>query len=316
MKCEPFTPRVRAIKISRMQPARREKTWLEGSPKSVTSVTCDIRGMKTGESEYDGKALRLKTAFTYKEGDEAKTLCENLMSEQKLTSTFSGEARSSLDEFCRRNRKKDFGVALVHDLSPSGAGTQPRGQESFRQPIRQIFRLYNTRGFVTEEFAFDPLLNLETRTVYAYDKANNLTETTVLDFDDRQLSRETLTRDKKTASRTRSVYGESNELRKKTVYEDREDGTLRRETRSSYDAGEQVITRSEIYCNAKGRYEKELLYDGDAPEPGHELTYAYTVDAKGNWTQERRNRTILYNGNRIPDTQAAPEITNRELQYY
>ncbi|HNW43973.1 MAG TPA: hypothetical protein PKI19_05660 [Elusimicrobiales bacterium] len=323
LKCEPLTPRARTIKISRMQPVRRDKTWLEGSPKSVRLVTCDTRGMKLEESEYDGKTLRLKTAYTYKENEEARALCETLKSEEKLTTTFSGEARSALDEFCRRNKKKDFGAALVYDLSPSigepsvrGGAPQPeRGKEGARRPIRQIFRVY-AKSFVAEELAFDPDLNLETRTVYAYDKGNNLIETTLLDFEDRQLKRETVARDKKTASRTRTVYGESNELREKTVYEDREDGTLRRETRTAYDAGDQIISRSEIYCDAKGRYQKELSYDADATEPGREFTYEYTADANGNWTLERKARTIIYNGNRIPDTQYAPEITKREIQYY
>jgi len=317
LKCEPLKPGARTIKVSRMQPLRREKAWLEGSPKSVVLTACDTRGMKTEESEYDGKSLRIKTAYGYKEADEARALCVTLKSDAKLTTTFSGEARSSLDDFCRRSRKKDFGVALVYDRSPSGGDPLQAGdKESQRRPIRQIFRLYNTKGFVTEELAFDPGMNLETRTIYAYDKANNLTETSVLDFEDRQLSRETLTRDKRTAVRTRSTYGESNELRKKTVYEDREDGTLRRETRSAYDSGEQAISRSEIYCDGKGRYQKELVYDADAPEPAREFAYEYLLDGKGNWTQERKARLIIYNGNRIADTQYAPEITKREIQYY
>ena len=324
LTCEPLTPRARSIKISRMQPLRRGKSWLEGSPKSVVLVTCDLRGMKTEESEYDGKSLRLKTSFSYKEKEEARALCDTLKSEEKLTTTFSGEARSSLDDFCRRNKKKDFGAALVYDISPSNSDLSPKtadpaqgqARESARRPMRQMFRLYNARGFVTEELSFDTGMNLETHTVNVYDKANNLTETTVLDFEDRQLRRETIARDKKTASRTRSAYGESNELRKKTVYEDREDGTLRRETRTEYDSGEQVITRSEVYCDGKGHYQKELVFDADSPEPAREFLYEYALDGKGNWVQERKARVIIYNGNRIPDTQYAPEISKREIQYY
>jgi|GEM_PF-1298895 len=310
LKCPELTPRTRSLKISRMQPLRRGKEWLEGSPKSVNAVSCDLYGMKTEEAEYDGKNLVLKNTYVYKEKEEARALCDKLKSEEKLTSTFSDEAQSSLDDFCRKYRKKDFGVVQVFDASPS------QGRETSRKPVRQIFRLYNKSGFTAEEHSFDPMLNLETVTLYVYDKANNLTEMTQNDFSGRQLKRETYTWNKATSSRTHSVYGETNELRKKNVFELREDGTLRREVRSTYDSGEQPVTRNEIYCDAKGRPEKELVYDADAAEPKYEYTYAYKFDAKGNWTEERRTRVIVYNGNRMQDTQYAPEITKRELMYY
>jgi hypothetical protein len=310
LRCPEFKPKVRAVKTSRMEPQRRGKVWLEGKPKSVASVACDLYAMKTEEAEYDGKNLVLKNSYVYKEKEEASALCESLRSEQKLTSTFSEEARSALDEFCRKNQKKDLGAALVYDASPS------QGRETGRKPVRQIFRLYNPRGFVTEERAFDPEMNLESITLYAYDKANNLTETAYEDADGRQLKRVAFTWDKATSSRARAEYGQNNELRAKTVYELREDGTLRREVLTTYDSGEQPITRSELYCDAKGRYEKELVYDADAAEAKYEYTYTYKYDPKGNWTEERKTRVIVYNGNRLPDTQYAPEITKRELQYY
>ena len=310
LKCPELTPKARSLKTSRMQPQRRGKEWLEGSPKSVNTVACDLYGMKTEEAESAGKNLVLKNSYVYKEKAEARALCENLKSEEKLTTTFSDEAQSSLDDFCRKYKKKDFGVVQVYDASPS------QGRETSRRPVRQIFRLYSKAGFTAEEHAFDPLMNLETVTLYAYDKGNNLTEMTQNDFEGRQLRRETYSWNKATNSRTHSVYGETNELRKKTVFEMREGGALRREVRSAYDSGEQPVTRNEIYCDAKGRPEKELVYDADAAEPKYEFTYSYKYDPKGNWIEERRTRLIVYNGNRLQDTQYAPEITKRELMYY
>ena len=310
LKCPELSPRTRFLKTSRMQPLRRGKQWLEGSPKSVNTVSCDLYGMKTEEAEYDGKNLVLKNSYVYVEKEAARALCDKLKSEEKLTTTFSGEAQSSLDDFCRKNRKKDFGVVQVYDASPS------QGRETSRKPVRQIFRLYNKSGFTAEEHAFDPALNLESVTLYAYDKANNLAGMTQNDFEGRQLTREAYAWNKATDSRTHSVYGETNELRKKTVFEMREDGTLRREVRSAYDSGEQPVSRAEIYCDGKGRPEKELVYDADAAEPKYEYTYKYKYDAKGNWSEERKARVIMYNGNRMQDTQYAPEITKREVQYY
>lgn len=310
LKCPGLAPKTRFLKISRMQPQRRGKEWLEGSPKSVNSVSCDLYGMKTEEAEYDLKNLVLKNSYIYKEKAEARALCEKIKSEEKPVNTFSDEDRSTLDDYCRKYLKKDFGVVQVYDASPS------QGGESSRKPVRQIFRLYNKSGFPVEERAFDPFLKLENVILYTYDKANNLTELAANDFDDRRLRRETWSWNRATSSKTHSVYGETNELRKKTVYELREDGTLRREVRSAYDSGEQPVTRSEIYCDAKGHPEKELVYDADATDPKYEYTYGYKYDAKGNWTEERKSRVIMYSGKRMQDSQYAPEITKRELQYY
>ena len=310
LKCPELKPRTRALKVLRMQPLRRGKEWLEGSPKAVNTLACDLYGMKTEEAEYDGKNMVLKHAFSYLEKEEARAFCEGRKSEEKLTTTFSGEAQSSMDDFCRRHKKADFGIVTVFDASPS------QGRESARKPVRRILRLYTKAGFTAEEHAFDPLMNLESVTLHVYDKKNNLTETTVNDFDGRQLSRDAWAWNKAAASRTHSVYGGSNELRKKTVYELREDGTLRREVATTYDSGEQPMTRVEIYCDAKGRPEKELVYDADAAEPKYEYAYSYKYDAKGNWTEQRKARSIVYNGNRLPDTQSAPEITKREFLYY
>ncbi|HBA61524.1 MAG TPA: hypothetical protein DCZ92_12055 [Elusimicrobia bacterium] len=310
LKCQDIRPKIRSVKVSRMQPLKRGDNWLEGSAKNVHSQSCDLYGMKTEEAEYDGKTLLLKTVYEYHEKEAAKKLCETLRSEEKITTTFSGEGRSSLDEFCRRNKKKDFGVVLVYDATPS------QGRETTRKPIRQIFRLYNGKGFVTEEHAFDPTMNLETVTLYVYDKGNNLTETTVNDFDGRQLRRETAAWNKPTRSRTVSEFGENNELRRKAIYEQREDGTLRREVRTTHDSGEQVVSKSEVYCDEKGRYQKELVYDADSPEPAYEFTYVLKFDDKGNWTEERKAKVIVYNGNRMPDKQHAPELTKREILYY
>ena len=37
LRCPEFTPRVRAVKTSRMQPLRRGKAWLAGTPSSAAS---------------------------------------------------------------------------------------------------------------------------------------------------------------------------------------------------------------------------------------------------------------------------------------
>jgi hypothetical protein len=310
LKCPEFKPKTRLVKVSRMQPLRRGKTWLEGSAKNVVATSCDLYGMKTEEAEYDGKSLVLKNSFVYKEKEEAKAPCRDLKLDQKLSSSFSEETGSALEEFCRENQKKDLGLVQVYDASPT------QGRETARKPVRQIFRIYNARGFVTEDRAFDMFMNLESVTLYAYDKANNLAEKTVKDPDARQLRREAFTWDKATGSRAHAVYNENNQLQKKTIYELRETGVLRREVRNTYDSGEQTIARAEIYCDDKGRPEKELVYDADAAEPKYEYTYAYKYDAKGNWTEERKTRVIVYNGNRIADPQAAPEIAKREFMYY
>lgn len=310
LKCPDFKQKVRLLKISRMQPLRRGKKWLDGSPKSAVATVCDLYGMKTEESEYDGKTLLRRTIYEYNEKDAARAICDALRRSRSTDSTFDSEEGTALSDFCDENGKKDFDEVTVYDASSS------QGRASARKPVRRIFRLYNKTGFVTEERSIDSQGNLESVTLLAYDKANNLSEKTLNDPDDRQLSRETYASDKVTASRTVSVYGANTMLSGKTVYELREDGTLRREVKTSYDSGEQPVTRTEIYCDDKGRREKELDYDADAAEPGCVYSYSYKYDKNGNWTEERRTRALVYNGNLLPDTQYAPEITKRDIQYY
>jgi hypothetical protein len=310
LNCPEFRQKVRLLRISRMEPVRRGKAWLDGSPKSAVATVCDLYGMKTEESEYSGKNLLRKTLFEYKEKDEARAICDKLLAARKAGSTFDAEQGTALSEFCEENGKKDFGAAFIFDASPS------QGRETARKPVRKIFRLYNKHGFVTEERAMDPQDNLESVTLRAYDKANNLSELTLNDPEGRPLRRETYAADKATSSRTRSVYGQNTMLQEKTVYELREDGSLRREVRTTYDSGEQPMSRTEFYCDDKGRREKELAYDADAADAKYEYTYTYKYDKYGNWIEERRTRALVYNGNLIPDTQYAPEKTKREIQYY
>jgi hypothetical protein len=310
LKCAELRPAVKSLKVMTMEPRRRGKAWLEGAPKTIFYTACDPRGLKTEEAEYQQKNLVLKTRFVHKSREDSKLICDALKSEEKLTSTFSEEARSSLDDFCRNNRKKDFDAVLVYDASPGTAPADPQ------KPIRQIFRLYNSKGFPSEEYAFDPSAELETRTLYRYDSKNNLLEKTDYGPQDDQLRRETYASDKLTASRTISLFGANDQLVKNTVYEYREDGAVRRETATSYDAGEQALAKTVFLYGAKGGRETELVFQGDLEKQDHEYRYSYKSDVKGNWTEERKVKLNLYEDKRFEDPRVAPQITKREIIYY
>ena len=307
LKCEEMKPRLRSLKVMSMQPQRRGKAWLEGEPVTVFQTFCDLYGMKNEETEYHQKSLSRKTRFSYKPKEEAKAVCAARKSEEKLTSTFSEEARSSLDDFCRKYRKKDYDSMLVYDATPGSAS---------EMPIRQVFRIYNPKGFPSEEYEFDPAAALETRTEYKYDSKNNLLEKTDFDFEGRQLRRETYASDKLTASRTVSFFDGNNLLAKKKVQEYREDGTLRRELVTTYDDAEQVLGKTETACGANGAKETELIFQGDLERPVYEYRYSYKFDAKGNWIEERKVKLALYEDKRFEDPKVAPQIVKREINYY
>ncbi len=307
LKCEDLKPGIKSLKVMNMQPLRRGKVWLEGEPVTVFQTFCDLHGLKSEEAEYHQKNLILKTRFAYKPREEAKAVCETRKSEEKLTSTFSEEARSSLDDFCRKYRKKDFDAVLVFDASQTSASAKP---------IRQVFRLYNSKGFPSEEYEFDPSANLETRTAYKYDPKNNLTEKTDYDSGDNQLNRETYSSDKITASRTVSFFNENNQLSKKKTYEYREDGTLRRELDITYDSAEQALGKIEIACGANGARETELVFQGDLEKPVYEFRYSHKFDKNGNWIEERKTKLTLYEDKRFEDPKVSPQIVKREIVYY
>lgn len=307
LKCEEMKPRPRSLKVMNMQPLRRGKAWLEGEPVTVFSTSCDLYGLKNEEAEYHQKSLVRKTLFSYRSREEAKAVCEARKSEEKLTSTFSEEARSSLDDFCRKYRKKDFDAILIYDASPGSASATP---------VRQVFRLYDRKGFPSEEYEFDPAAALESRTGYKYDPKNNLLEKINYDFEGRQLGREVYSSDKLTASRTTSSFNENNQLTKKKVQEYRENGTLRRELVMTYDDAEQVQGRTETACGADGARETELVFQGDLERPVYEYRYSHKFDNKGNWIEERKVKLTIYEDKRFEDPKVAPQIIKREIDYY
>jgi len=307
LKCEDMKPRLKSLKVMTMEPRRRGKVWLEGEPVTVFQTSCDFYGLKNEEAEYNRKTLVLKTRYVYTPKEEAKAVCDDLRSGEKRTNTFSEESRSALSDFCRENKKKDFDSILVYDAS-QGTGAE--------KPIRRMFRLYNPKGFPTEEYEFDPESGLEGRTAYKYDAKNNVAERTDYDREDKQLKRETYAADKLTASRTVSVFNENNILVKKTVREYREDGTLRRELLMTYDDTEQVLGKTEIACGLNSARETELVFQGDLERPVYEYRYSHKFDKNGNWTEERKVKLTLYEDKRFEDPKVAPLITKREITYY
>ncbi|HAH31277.1 MAG TPA: hypothetical protein DCL44_03070 [Elusimicrobia bacterium] len=314
LKCEDLKPRHRTLKIIRMQPRLQDKVWLAGVPKTELTETCDLYGMKTGEAQYSQKSLQWKRRLVYKDREATKLFCKEQAAAEKHTPSFAEATSSSLNDFCRKRKKSDFDAIFVYDETDKNDGAD-------NPPFKHIFRIYNASGFTGEEYFFDPASILETRKVYKYDSKNNLVETTELattelGFAGNQVKRETFSFDPVTAVRTHAVYGRTTELTEKTVTEFREDSTLRRETRYTYDAGAQLVSKDEIYGSANGLTQKELLYQGDLDKPAYEYHYSYVLDSKGNWTEEWKTKFIVFNGKALPDTQAAPEITKREITYW
>ena len=310
LKCPDYAAGARSLKVIHMQPVRRGKRWLDGTPTDSLAVSCDERGMKTAEVQYDGKALTLRRAYVYSATPEARKFCENLKSDEKRTTSFSEEGNSSLDDFCSRNRKKDFTMAAVYDAIPAAAKS---GQA---KPLHRVFTLFNKRGFPEKEYSFDSFNSMESVTVYDYDKNNNLTQITVTDPDGGQLRRETFSPGGPASPRVHSVYSETNQLKRKTADELRGDGTLRREVITDYDSDEQPIRRSEIYMDTTGVPQKKLIFDPDDQQPREEYDYTHELDKKGNWTEQRRTRLLFFNGSPVKDHDSPPEITKREFLYY
>lgn len=310
LKCPDYAAGVRSLKVMHMQPVRRGKRWLDGVPTDVLAVSCDRQGLKTSEEQYDGKALALKRAYVYSGAPEARKFCENLKSEEKRTTSFSEEGNTSLDDFCRRDKKKGFTMAAVYDSSPAAA------KSGRAKPLHRVFRLFDKRGLLRKEYSFDSFDSLESVTDYDYDKKNRLTQTTVTDPDGGQLRRETFSGGGPAVPRIHSVYGETNQLKRKTVDESRVDGTLRRETITDYDSAEQPVRRSEIYMDTSGVPQKELVFDPDDQQPREEYDYKHELDKKGNWTEEWRTHVMFFNGSPVRDSDSPPEITKREFIYY
>jgi YD repeat-containing protein len=307
LKCEDIKPKLKSIKVMNMEPLRRGKIWLEGKVKNIFYTACDPHGFKTEESEYHQNDLVLKSRFEHKTGSESRLICETVITEKKNADDLSAATGYSLADFCEENRKKTFDAVVIYDVS---------AEDYTAKPMRQVFRLHNPKGPVSEEYEFDSSENLETRTSYKYDSAGTLVEKTVYDATGSQLRREARAEDKITASRVISFFNENNQLSRKTVAEYRENGTLRREIATTYDAAEQALAKTEAICGANGRRETELVFQGNLEKPIYENRYSYKSDKKGNWIEERKIKLTLYDDKRFEDPKIAPQIVKREITYY
>jgi hypothetical protein len=305
LKCEKLSPAFSGLKVMLMQPRRRAKEWLADRPNAVFQTACDKHGYKTEESESGRSGLISRRRYLYKSREDAGRLCKDRKSEEKLTTTFSEDARSQLDDFCRENRKRDFDVVFVLDALTGTAA-----------PVRQIFRLYTAKGLLAEEYEFDMAAGLEARTGYTYDPKNSLARKTEYAPDGRRLRREDYSSDNTAASRTVTLLDENDQPEKKTIYEYREDGTLRRETVTAYDAGGQELSRNEILYGGKGGRKTERVFQGDPPKPVYEYRYSHKLDKHGNWIEERKVKLLLYDNKPFGDPKTPPDITRREITYY
>ena len=110
LKCPELIPKIRSLKISRMQPQRRGREWLEGSPKNVNSVACDLYGMKTEEAEYDGKHLVLKNSYIYREKAE-KMGAPSVMTDDKKARYLKREEVRTMEKDISRLREAEAETA-------------------------------------------------------------------------------------------------------------------------------------------------------------------------------------------------------------
>ncbi|MBU2574050.1 MAG: hypothetical protein KKH28_08255 [Elusimicrobia bacterium] len=310
LKCEDIKPKIKSLKVMTMRPVKRNKVWLEGNPGSVFQTSCAADGLKTEEAEYRQKTLVSKKRFIHKTMEEIKAMCRNIKSEKKVNSSFGEDSRSELEIYCREKLKKDFDAVMVYDAvaAPNASGAL--------NLIRQTFRFFNSKGFPVEEHQFDLYMGLEVKITYKYRGKNDLAEKTDYGPDGDLLEQEVYSFNKAANTRTVSVFNEHGQPTKKTVYEYRKDGTCSKEIRTTYDSGEQMLSKSEIYRDEKGAPRKEVVYEGSFENPVYEYRYAYKSDKNGNWIEEWKTKFLAYGNKRLKDKSAAPRIIKREITYY
>lgn len=308
LKCEGLKPGIKNLKVMLMSPVKRDKVWLEGSPGTTFQTACAPDGYKTEEAEYQQKTLVSKKRFVHKSREEVKALCLKAKPEDDADSEPGEDTRAELDKFCKEHQKRGPEAVMIYDAvaAPDAAGSS--------NLIRQTFRFLNSKGLPAEDRQFDNYMGLEARVEYKYG-GGELAERTDYGPDDAKLKQEVHSLDKKTGTRSVSVFNEHGQLTKKTVREYRKDGTLSKEVRTEYNTGEQMLSKSEIFCDGKGAPKTEAVYEG-GESPAYEYRYAYKYDAKGNWSEERKTKFLAYGEKRLEDRSVSPRITKREIAYY
>lgn len=308
LKCEDFVPKIKSLKVMIMAPVKRDKVWLEGSPASTFQTSCAPDGFKTEEAEYQQKSLVSKKSFVHKSREEVKSLCKGVKQEEGTETPAGEDSRADLDAFCKEHLGKGPEAVMIYDAA---AAPDASGASNL---IRQTFRFRNSKGLPVEDRQFDIYMGPEARIEYKYG-GGELAERTEYGPDDAKLKQEVRSFDKKANTRSVSLFNEHGQILKKTVSEYRKDGTLSKETRIEYNAGEQVLFKYELACDDKGSPKTEAVYEG-GETPAYEYHYAYKYDAKGNWTEEWKTKFLIYGGKKLEDKTASPRVTKRELAYY
>lgn len=309
LKCDDLKPKIKSLKVMIMAPVKRDKVWLEGSPAATFQTACAPDGFKTEEAEYQQKTLVSKKRFIHKSRKEVRDLCAGAKSEEETDTPAGEDSRADLDKFCKEYLKKEPEAVMVYDAVAAPDAS------SAANLVRQTFRFYNPEGLPAEDHQFDNYMMPEARVEYKYGGKGEPAGRTDYGPDGARLRQEIRSFDKKANTRSVSVFNEHGQPLKKTVREYRKDGTLAKETRTEYNAGEQVLFKYEISCDEKGSPRTEAVYEG-GEDPAYEYRYTYKYDVKGNWTEEWKTKFLIYGGKKLEDKTASPRITKREIAYH
>ncbi|MBI4656313.1 MAG: hypothetical protein HY746_06155 [Elusimicrobia bacterium] len=293
--------RIKSIKIMEIQSLRKDKKWIEGSPKFLTTIRFDSEGMQAEEEKFEGKTLVSKTRFERKTGGESGLCKKNEDAGAPFSIDGSGY---SIKDFCKEFGKTPFAQTRVYK-GPSAAQMNL---------VNLILTIKDKKGRRTGEYLYDSMGNFESRKTFKYDKQDRIIETAAYDIEGIQINKELVSYNDATHTKTVSVFDDAEQLIEKTIIEYRDNGALRKETIFSFDKGEQVLSKIESLHDSSGQKNRELHYSGNSEEPSFEYLYERLIDKNGNWTKETRIKMINFYDKKIQDKQEPPKTTRREIE--
>jgi len=284
-----------SVKKIYLIPYKKGKEWIDGKIQAEFDTFFDKNGNIIKEIEKNDKNIVLEKNYIYKNEEETKNFCTELLKNTE------GKEENSIINFCKK--EKNIYMKIQYNYSPT---------EKKQKPFRTFF--YKKDKNILEEYTFDTENILEYKTTLKYDKSGNIKEKIKQDIDSKQLEREIYIYSSPPLIITHKFFDSNDILKKEIIEEYRSDNTLRKKTEIIYDELEQLFSKTEIEFDKNELKTKEIIYSQDNT-PQNEYFYEYVLDKRGNWIKEIKNKKILIYNKKVESSEP-PQIIKREIEYY
>ena len=310
-----FTGNVKSVTINQVSMIKKSGSWTSGRSAVLSRLAYDSGGKRTEKTVYNGPTIASKLLYIYRDKKSDPFCDEILRRDERWDSSFDREEKDDLRIFCEDHKAHTYKVLYIYDTSTGAEKKDKNGTAGILQS--RLVSLVDKKNLITSEYDFDITGALNFKRIYKYDKENNIDSIIKTSPDDQTLERHAWKYDETGRVTERSEFGAYNAPVSKHIRQLRPDEPPAKETTILYNQDGSVSSRVEAAYDRKGGKTTETVYAGDNPDRIlSERSCAYDYDAGGNWTKRSCTQTAVTYGKKVTDAHAAPEITERQIEYF